>query len=178
MFFFFFFICRPQLPQRPMEKMKRFKRRLSLTLRGSQTIDESLSELAEQMTVEENSSKDSGECVCVFVLLTEVCWSMQFFYVLFVHSYRCRLFWNFRLPQYFDSFLSSSAAVKKFLFFFTWHNMCLYPDFIICRVWPTWLTLPRYIYTLFNKNCNVIVSISQYIRVISRAEEIVFAGKK
>uniref|UniRef100_A0A672SD11 cyclin-dependent kinase n=1 Tax=Sinocyclocheilus grahami TaxID=75366 RepID=A0A672SD11_SINGR len=39
--------------------MKRFKRRLSLTLRGSQTIDESLSELAEQMTIEENSSKDS-----------------------------------------------------------------------------------------------------------------------
>lgn len=42
-----------------MEKMKKFKRRLSLTLRGSQTIDESLSELAEQMTVEENSSKDN-----------------------------------------------------------------------------------------------------------------------
>ncbi|ROI15290.1 Cyclin-dependent kinase 17 [Anabarilius grahami] len=50
----------PPLPQRPMERMKRFKRRLSLTLRGSQTIDESLSELAEQMTIEENSSKDSG----------------------------------------------------------------------------------------------------------------------
>jgi len=58
---------RPPLPQRPMERMKRFKRRLSLTLRGSQTIDESLSELAEQMTIEENSSKDSGECVrCTF----------------------------------------------------------------------------------------------------------------
>lgn len=54
-------IPRPPLPQRPMEKMKRIKRRLSLTLRGSQTIDESLSELAEQMTIEENSSKDSGE---------------------------------------------------------------------------------------------------------------------
>ncbi|OXB59840.1 hypothetical protein ASZ78_012394 [Callipepla squamata] len=40
--------------------MKKFKRRLSLTLRGSQTIDESLSELAEQMTIEENSSKDNG----------------------------------------------------------------------------------------------------------------------
>ncbi|XP_016281218.2 cyclin-dependent kinase 17 isoform X2 [Monodelphis domestica] len=39
--------------------MKKFKRRLSLTLRGSQTIDESLSELAEQMTIEENSSKDN-----------------------------------------------------------------------------------------------------------------------
>uniref|UniRef100_A0A8C9SQV0 cyclin-dependent kinase n=1 Tax=Scleropages formosus TaxID=113540 RepID=A0A8C9SQV0_SCLFO len=42
-----------------MEKMKKFKRRLSLTLRGSQTIDESLSELAEQMTIEESSSKDN-----------------------------------------------------------------------------------------------------------------------
>lgn len=41
--------------------MKKFKRRLSLTLRGSQTIDESLSELAEQMTIEENSSKDNGK---------------------------------------------------------------------------------------------------------------------
>uniref|UniRef100_A0A9J8DLE3 Cyclin dependent kinase 17 n=1 Tax=Cyprinus carpio carpio TaxID=630221 RepID=A0A9J8DLE3_CYPCA len=46
-----------------MERMKRFKRRLSLTLRGSQTIDESLSELAEQMTIEENSSKDSEPIV-------------------------------------------------------------------------------------------------------------------
>ncbi|EMP26912.1 Cyclin-dependent kinase 17 [Chelonia mydas] len=44
--------------------MKKFKRRLSLTLRGSQTIDESLSELAEQMTIEENSSKDNGGSVC------------------------------------------------------------------------------------------------------------------
>lgn len=62
---------RPPLPQRPMEKMKRIKRRLSLTLRGSQTIDESLSELAEQMTIEENSSKDSGEWdqTCWFVVL-------------------------------------------------------------------------------------------------------------
>lgn len=41
--------------------MKKFKRRLSLTLRGSQTIDESLSELAEQMTIEESSSKDNGK---------------------------------------------------------------------------------------------------------------------
>lgn len=40
--------------------MKRFKRRLSQTLRGSHTIDESLSELAEQMTIEENGLKDSG----------------------------------------------------------------------------------------------------------------------
>uniref|UniRef100_A0A3B1KAG1 cyclin-dependent kinase n=3 Tax=Astyanax mexicanus TaxID=7994 RepID=A0A3B1KAG1_ASTMX len=56
-------LCLRPLPQRPMEKMKRFKRRLSLTLRGSQTIDESLSELAEQMTIEENSSKDSEPIV-------------------------------------------------------------------------------------------------------------------
>lgn len=41
--------------------MKKFKRRFSLTLRGSQTIDESLSELAEQMTIEENSNKDNGK---------------------------------------------------------------------------------------------------------------------
>ncbi len=62
--------CRPPLTQRPMERMKRFKRRWSLTLHGSQTIDESLSELAEQMTVEENSSKDSGECVrCTFPIV-------------------------------------------------------------------------------------------------------------
>ncbi|KAK1790474.1 hypothetical protein P4O66_014365, partial [Electrophorus voltai] len=54
---------RPPRPQGPMEKMKRFKRRLSLTLRGSQTIDESLSELAEQMTIEENSSKDNEPIV-------------------------------------------------------------------------------------------------------------------
>lgn len=47
--------------------MKKFKRRLSLTLRGSQTIDESLSELAEQMTIEENSSKDNGKHILHFV---------------------------------------------------------------------------------------------------------------
>lgn len=44
-----------------MEKMKRFKRRLSQTLRGSHTIDESLSELAEHITIEENGLKDNGE---------------------------------------------------------------------------------------------------------------------
>uniref|UniRef100_A0A8C4S3F5 cyclin-dependent kinase n=1 Tax=Erpetoichthys calabaricus TaxID=27687 RepID=A0A8C4S3F5_ERPCA len=43
--------------------MKKFKRRLSLTLRGSQTIDESLSELAEQMTIEENNSTDNEPIV-------------------------------------------------------------------------------------------------------------------
>lgn len=43
-----------------MEKMKRIKKRLSLTLRSSQSVDESLSELAEQMTVEDGGTKDSG----------------------------------------------------------------------------------------------------------------------
>ena len=47
----------------PTDRMKKFKRRLSLTLRGSQTIDESLSELAEQMTIEESSSKDNEPIV-------------------------------------------------------------------------------------------------------------------
>lgn len=37
-----------------------------MTLRGSQTIDESLSELAEQMTIEENSSKDNGKHIFHF----------------------------------------------------------------------------------------------------------------
>uniref|UniRef100_A0A8C5ERC6 cyclin-dependent kinase n=1 Tax=Gouania willdenowi TaxID=441366 RepID=A0A8C5ERC6_GOUWI len=39
--------------------MKRIKKRLSLTLRPSQTIDESLSELAEQMTIEDGGTKDN-----------------------------------------------------------------------------------------------------------------------
>uniref|UniRef100_A0A672J7V1 cyclin-dependent kinase n=1 Tax=Salarias fasciatus TaxID=181472 RepID=A0A672J7V1_SALFA len=42
-----------------MEKMKRIKKRLSLTLRPSQTIDESLSELAEQLTIEDGGTKDN-----------------------------------------------------------------------------------------------------------------------
>ena len=61
------FLSRPPLPESSMEKMKRFKRRLSQTLRGSQTMDESLSELAEQMTIEENGLKDSGEGVFVWM---------------------------------------------------------------------------------------------------------------
>lgn len=52
-----------------MEKMKRIKKRLSLTLRSSQTIDESLSELAEQMTIEDGGTKDNGkkstDLVCI-----------------------------------------------------------------------------------------------------------------
>lgn len=57
--------------------MKKFKRRLSLTLRGSQTIDESLSELAEQMTIEENGSKDNGKhdgriCQCIVANVSNI----------------------------------------------------------------------------------------------------------
>lgn len=59
--FLLFIVLRPPLPESSMEKMKRFKRRLSQTLRGSHTIDESLSELAEQITIEESGLKDSGE---------------------------------------------------------------------------------------------------------------------
>ncbi|KAK6288459.1 hypothetical protein J4Q44_G00388400 [Coregonus suidteri] len=59
-----FWPCQPS-PANPeecvMEKMKRFKRRLSLTLRSSHTIDESLSELAEQMTIEDGGNKDNGQ---------------------------------------------------------------------------------------------------------------------
>lgn len=52
----------PQAARCPaMEKMKRIKKRLSLTLRSSQTIDESLSELAEQMTIEDGGTKDNGD---------------------------------------------------------------------------------------------------------------------
>ena len=42
--------------------LKRIKRRLSLTFRGSRGVDESLSELAESLTVEENGAiKENGE---------------------------------------------------------------------------------------------------------------------
>lgn len=51
-----------------MEKMKRIKKRLSLTLRPSQTIDESLSELAEQMTIEDGGTKDNGNSQHLLVL--------------------------------------------------------------------------------------------------------------
>lgn len=55
------FLCVLQAAHCPvMEKMKRIKKRLSLTLRPSQTIDESLSELAEQMTIEDGGTKDNG----------------------------------------------------------------------------------------------------------------------
>lgn len=54
-------LCVPQAVHCPaMEKMKRIKKRLSLTLRSSHTIDESLSELAEQMTIEDGGTKDNG----------------------------------------------------------------------------------------------------------------------
>lgn len=73
-----------------MEKMKRFKRRLSQTLRGSHTIDESLSELAEQMTIEENGLKDSGEFYDQFVIVVVCIISvfsslLPFLDILFLH---------------------------------------------------------------------------------------------
>ncbi|XP_013416900.1 cyclin-dependent kinase 17 isoform X2 [Lingula anatina] len=44
--------------------MKKIKRKLSLTFRGKRTIDESLSELAEHMTIEENGEvKENGNSV-------------------------------------------------------------------------------------------------------------------
>nr|XP_032809843.1 cyclin-dependent kinase 17-like [Petromyzon marinus] len=43
-----------------MDRMKRLKRRLSVTLRVGRTIDESLSELAEQMNVEDGATR--GDC--------------------------------------------------------------------------------------------------------------------
>lgn len=55
-----------------MERMKRIKKRLSLTLRSSQTIDESLSELAEQMTIEDGGTKDNGN--------SSSCSALVFFY--------------------------------------------------------------------------------------------------
>ena len=42
--------------------LKRLKRRLSLTFRSNRAIDESLSELAEDLTIEENGGvKENGE---------------------------------------------------------------------------------------------------------------------
>ncbi|KAK7891323.1 hypothetical protein WMY93_023286 [Mugilogobius chulae] len=58
-----FLMRKPPLPESSLEKMKRFKRHISQRLRGSHTIDESLSELAEQMTIEENGLKDSEPIV-------------------------------------------------------------------------------------------------------------------
>ncbi|CDQ75457.1 unnamed protein product [Oncorhynchus mykiss] len=57
------FLCPANPEECVMEKMKRFKRRLSLTLRSSHTIDESLSELAEQMTIEDGGNKDNEPIV-------------------------------------------------------------------------------------------------------------------
>uniref|UniRef100_A0A8C4WUL3 cyclin-dependent kinase n=1 Tax=Eptatretus burgeri TaxID=7764 RepID=A0A8C4WUL3_EPTBU len=46
-----------------MDRMTKLKRRLSVTLRVGRTLDESLSELAEQMTVEDGGSIDSEPIV-------------------------------------------------------------------------------------------------------------------
>ncbi|CAN0063181.1 unnamed protein product [Lampetra planeri] len=49
-------------PTPAMDRMKKLKRRLSLTLRGGRPVDEALSELAEQMTMEDGTIKDNGTC--------------------------------------------------------------------------------------------------------------------
>ena len=47
--------------------LKRLKRRLSQTFRGSRGVDESLSELAESLTIEENGGiKENGEYTLFF----------------------------------------------------------------------------------------------------------------
>ena len=47
--------------------LKRLKRRLSLTFKGSRGVDESLSELAESLTIEENGGiKENGEYILFF----------------------------------------------------------------------------------------------------------------
>ncbi|XP_072328092.1 cyclin-dependent kinase 16-like isoform X3 [Scyliorhinus torazame] len=43
-----------------MDRMRIIKRRLSMTLRSSRPLDDSLSQLAEQISLEENNSKDNG----------------------------------------------------------------------------------------------------------------------
>uniref|UniRef100_A0A4W3KA27 cyclin-dependent kinase n=1 Tax=Callorhinchus milii TaxID=7868 RepID=A0A4W3KA27_CALMI len=44
-----------------MDRMKIIKRRLSMSLRSSRPVDDSLSELAEQMNLDENNVKDNGK---------------------------------------------------------------------------------------------------------------------
>ncbi|XP_005987084.1 cyclin-dependent kinase 17 isoform X2 [Latimeria chalumnae] len=46
-----------------MDRMKIIKRRLSMTLRSSRPVDDSLSELAEQMNLDENNVKDNDTVV-------------------------------------------------------------------------------------------------------------------
>ncbi|XP_059813672.1 cyclin-dependent kinase 17-like isoform X7 [Hypanus sabinus] len=43
-----------------MDRMKKIKRQLSMTLRGSQASEKSLSDLSEQINIEENNVSDSG----------------------------------------------------------------------------------------------------------------------
>ncbi|XP_069785314.1 cyclin-dependent kinase 17-like isoform X2 [Narcine bancroftii] len=46
--------------QNRMDRMKKIKRQLSMTLRGSQASEKSLTDLSEQINVEENNVSDSG----------------------------------------------------------------------------------------------------------------------
>ena len=79
------FLCILQAVHCPaMEKMKRIKKRLSLTLRPSQTIDESLSELAEQMTIEDGGTKDNGQCLYLSEKII-----IHYIQCLFFKTYKC-----------------------------------------------------------------------------------------
>ncbi|XP_064415344.1 cyclin-dependent kinase 17 isoform X2 [Latimeria chalumnae] len=46
-----------------MDRMKKIKRQLSMTLRGSRTSEKNLSELSEQITIEENNASDNEPIV-------------------------------------------------------------------------------------------------------------------
>ena len=51
--------------------LKRLKRRLSLTFRGSRGVDESLSELAESLAIEENGGiKENGRYPFLLVFIS------------------------------------------------------------------------------------------------------------
>lgn len=60
-----FFPLRPEGPSgvtEKMDRMKIIKRRLSMSLRSARPVDDSLSELAEQMALDEASTaRDNGE---------------------------------------------------------------------------------------------------------------------
>lgn len=57
-----------------MDRMKIIKRRLSMSLRSARPVDDSLSELAEQMALDEPSAaaaaRDNGESNCAALTLT------------------------------------------------------------------------------------------------------------
>lgn len=59
-----------------MDRMKIIKRRLSMSLRSARPVDDSLSELAEQMTLDEpTASRDNGEKQTELFYRGELWWS-------------------------------------------------------------------------------------------------------